>query len=704
MVLLPNKRKRVMFVVHVALQGCLKSRDVEYGMTPDTGGHIKYLLELVEAQAKNAVIDRIVVATRGFESVYGDEYRPGLERLGLKVELLRIATQQPGYLSKEEMWTETESFAEGLAAWLNAQDSKPNILHAHYADAATVATAIRKRHGIPFIFTAHSLGRVKQQTISDADLTPEARVSLERRIEIEEAAFASADLVVASSRDEAEVQYAAYRNYDPGKIRIVEPGSDLALYRSAEPSARVEAMIAPFLRDPDKPVVLAIARPVAKKNLPMLVEAFGRHDWLRENANLVIVAGTRGDIDDLDPELAREMRSILDAIDRHDLYGKVAVPKSHRPEDIPAIYAFARKRCGVFANPALNEPFGLTLLEAAASGLPVVATDSGGPNDIVERCGNGRLVNPQNPDAIAEACREILSDPGLWQDLSKKGAEAVSAYDWKSHAERCAKLALRLAAPASNRDGLRPRQLLVCDIDNTLTGSIPCVNAFRRWHEGETDLAFAVATGRSFHSALSILEQQDAPYPEIIVSSVGSEIYWREPNGVTYRRDEAWSRTIADGWQRKTLAHALERFETIVPQGALEQRDFKLSYLAEGDRSIVTRLRAHLQAMGLAASIIHSHGRYLDVLPVAASKGAAIGYLRRRLKLADENVFAAGDSGNDIEMLRSVPQSIIVANYSDSLAARPDLAHSYVARNAHALGIIEGVRHFRSLSARARPH
>ncbi|MEE2951277.1 MAG: HAD-IIB family hydrolase [Pseudomonadota bacterium] len=693
-----------MFIVHVALQGCLKARDVEYGMTPDTGGHIKYLLELVEAQAKNPAIDRIVIATRAFDSVYGPEYHAGLERIGPKVEILRIATDQPGYLAKEEMWTETPRLAEGLGNWLDTQADRPDILHAHYADAATVAAVIRKRFGIPFVFTAHSLGRVKFQTVRGGELAPDARASLDRRIEVEEAAFKTADLVVASSRDEAEVQYASYRSYDPGKIRIVEPGSDLGLYRSAEPIARVDEMIAPFLRDPDKPAILAIARPVAKKNLPMLVEAFGRDAWLKENVNLIIVAGTRRDIDDLDPELAGEMRRILDAIDRHDLYGKVALPKSHRPSDVPAIYAFARARGGVFANPALNEPFGLTLLEAAASGLPVVATDSGGPNDIVERCGNGRLVNPQNPDAIAGACRDILKDRELWQDHSTKGLEAVSIYDWQSHAERCRRLSSRLVAPAIRRAGRGVRQLLVCDIDNTLTGSLPSIRAFRHWHEGETELSFAVATGRSFHSALSILEQQDAPNPEIIISSVGSEIYWLDENGLTYRRDEAWSRTIARGWQRRALAEVLDGFEAMVPQGALEQREFKLSYLAEGDRSIVPRLRAYLKSKGLAASIIHSHGRYLDILPVAASKGAAIAHLKRRLKLADENVFAAGDSGNDIEMLRSVPQSIIVANYSDGLANRADLAHSYVAQNRHALGIIEGVKHFRNRTLRAGIH
>ena len=77
-----------MFVVHVALQGCLRATDVSYGLTPDTGGHIKYLLELVAAQARTPGIDRIVIATRGFDSEYGDEYRPGWERIDDKVEIL----------------------------------------------------------------------------------------------------------------------------------------------------------------------------------------------------------------------------------------------------------------------------------------------------------------------------------------------------------------------------------------------------------------------------------------------------------------------------------------------------------------------------------------------------------------------------------------------------------------------------------------
>ncbi|TPW28167.1 HAD-IIB family hydrolase [Pararhizobium mangrovi] len=684
-----------MFIVHLALQGCLRAEDVAYGLTPDTGGHIRYLLELATAQIRHPAIDRVVIVTRAFESRYGADYHAGHERTEAGFEILRLPTSHSGYLSKEDLWRETDAFSEALAAWLEAEPKRPDYLHAHYADAATVAARMRERFAMPFVFTAHSLGRVKLAAFDTANAPLQAKAGLERRVVTEENAISAADLVVASSRDEAEVQYATYDRYEAGRIRIIEPGSNLEAYRAARPTPAVRAMLAPFLREPDRPMVLAIARPMAKKNLPALVEAFGSDPWLYENANLVLVAGVRDDIADLEPECREEMRAILEAIDRHDLYGRVALPKHHGAADIPALYALAHETGGVFVNPALNEPFGLTLLEAAASGLPVVATDSGGPNDIVERCRNGLLVSPQRKDAIATACRTILADHEAWRHYSANGAKAVAAYDWDRHTERCLAAMRRLLAKGDGRRTGRIKQLLVSDIDNTLTGSDPYMAAFVKWYAGETGLTFAVATGRSFHSALAILEQHEAPTPEIVISSVGSEIHLLDENGVTYHADRAWERHIDRDWHPRDIAERLACVANLAPQGPLEQRRFKLSYLAEDDPGIVERIRGRLGEAGLAASVIYSHARYLDILPVRASKGAAIAYLRKQFDLAENAVFVAGDSGNDIEMLQSVPQAIIVANYSDSLASNRTLAHSYIARKSHALGIIEGVRHFR---------
>lgn len=678
-----------MFILHVALQGCLKGHGVEYGLTADTGGHIRYLLELVDACAQRFPGHRHVVATRRFAGV-APEYEIADEACGPGVRILRLPTDEPAYVAKEQMHAEVESFAEGLIAWIEA-NGRPDILHAHYADAGRVASIVRQRLGIPFVFTAHSLGRVKQATFEACD-TP--LPGMAERIEAEETALRDAALLIASSRDEAEVQYAMYKGYEPGRIRILPPGSNLSAFRAAVTTPQVEAEMARFLSDPSKPCLLAIARPVRRKNLSTLVEAFGRNPELRARANLIIVAGTRTDLAHCDAETSGVLADILHLIDTYDLYGQAAYPKHHAPEDIPSYYAYAASRRGIFVNPALNEPFGLTLLEASAAGLPIIATDSGGPNDIVETCGNGLLVDPRDADGIASAALSILTDEMSWRRYSRGGSLAADAYDWNSHVGRYDGLLASILSPAAPHP--RPTSLLVSDIDNTLVGCCDGLRAFRDWQCRQPGLAFGVATGRSFHSAMAIIEQENAPRPQVLITSVGSEIYHLSSDGVSYRADAAWRRRVRRGWRRDATMRVLAGIAGLRPQAPLEQRPFKLSYFSDGRADTAATVRRRLEGAGIAASVVHSHGRYLDVLPQGVSKGSAVEFVREGYKLPVNSVYVAGDSGNDIDMLGVMPQSIIVANYSDDLPGLPALAHAYVAQGTHARGIIEGVVHFRS--------
>ncbi|WP_252105946.1 MULTISPECIES: HAD-IIB family hydrolase [unclassified Halomonas] len=688
-----------MHIVHIALQGCLRGHDVEYGITADTGGHIRYLLELVEASALDPAVTRLTLVTRAFQCQFSDiDYGPGAEQVGPNIELIRLPSACPDYLSKEALWQELPSFTDAFVTWLDALPQKPAILHAHYADAGEVAAEVQARRGIAFVFTAHSLGRSKRKCLEyeGETLDDETLQALSRRIAFEERAIREATLIVASSRDEAENQYADYDGYAPGNIRVIAPGSHLGDFESARSTPAVEAMLAPFLIDPDKPALIAIARPVTRKNLATLVRAFGDNAALREKANLVIVAGVRDHIDTLEPEIAGNLHDLLTLIDDFDLYGHVAYPKHHAPDDIKALYAWARERGGIFVNPALNEPFGLTLLEAAAAGLPLIATDSGGPNDIIEQCGNGVLVNPRRAEDIGREALALFNDPARWRQMADNGRQAVKAFDWQRHTERYHDLLTRLTAPAARPALDAIDALLICDIDNTLTGSIAGVSAFNRWFAGQPTLGFGVATGRSFHSALMILAQAGIPYPQLIISSVGTEIHYLEANGVTYREDTTWREAIDRHWQREALIKALEDVKDLMPQGPLEQRRHKLSFLSDDSADIAQRLTQHLQQQGLRCTVIHSHGRYVDILPEAASKGRAVAHVRAHLGVDEAALYVAGDSGNDLDMLRASPCSILVANYSDGLAQAPGMGHVYIARAPHAQGVIEGVKHFQS--------
>ena len=689
-----------MFIMHVALQGCLRAGTIEYGVTADTGGHIRYLLDLVRHAAACPDVTRQEVVTRGFrDEALGAAYAAPFEDMPEGARLVRLFGQTDAYLAKEELWRDHEALANALVAYILGADRRPDVLHAHYADGGEVARRAGARLGIPYVFTGHSLGRVKAEACGvpmAPRRAPTGDGELARRVRTEERVIADAARIIASSRDEAERQYGLYERADPAKIVVNPPGSYLRpgdVPTDAPADEGVLGAIHRFLSDPSKPPLLAIARPVRKKNLTGLIEAYGRSPALQEAANLVIYAGTRDDIQTQEPENREVLEELLYLIDRYDLWGRVALPKTHGPDDIPAIYAFAACAGGVFANPALNEPFGLTLLEAAAAGLPVVATSSGGPVDIVDHCGNGVLVDPTDPVAIAEGALSLLTDPDRWTACAEAGLAACSYYDWERHAADYAALCRQAAAPAgAPLIEQRPRPfILASDIDNTLTGDRAALEAFARWQARDALHTFTIATGRSLHGAIEVLRDWNAPRPDVMITSVGSEIYYAREGDWNLVTDEHWLRYIDHGWDWARTYEAAMRFGGLTPQAPQEQRRFKVSFFARDRGGFVEALRAHLLAAGLQVNVIYSHGEFLDILPARASKGHALEYLRARLRLTPGTTIAAGDSGNDELLLRAASHPVLVANYSAELDAVARLDRTYVASFPHAAGVLEGI-------------
>jgi sucrose-phosphate synthase len=212
------------------------------------------------------------------------------------------------------------------------------------------------------------------------------------RISAEEDVLNSASLVITSTHNEIENQYELYDCYTPEKMSVIPPGTDLNQFHPPSPGdgpVAFASTLGKYLREPEKPMILALSRPEKRKNIVSLLEAYGKSKRLREFANLVIIAGNRNDIRELHEGAQNVLTELLLVIDCHELSGLVALPKHHSPGDVADIYRLATFSKGVFVNPALTEPFGLTLLEAAASGLPLVATEVGGPVDIIGNCGNG---------------------------------------------------------------------------------------------------------------------------------------------------------------------------------------------------------------------------------------------------------------------------------------------------------------------------
>ena len=106
-------------------------------------------------------------------------------------------------------------------------------------------------------------------------------------------------------------------------------------------------------------------------------------------------------------------------------------------EDVPAALA----EFDIFAMPSLAEGFGVAALEAAATGLPVVASDVHGIPDVVDHQRTGLLVPPANPAALAAALTKLLNDAALRQELGTAGRAFVQEhYRWQDNAEQMERL------------------------------------------------------------------------------------------------------------------------------------------------------------------------------------------------------------------------------------------------------------------------
>ncbi|WOI56245.1 HAD-IIB family hydrolase [Palleronia sp. LCG004] len=664
-----------MRIVHIALGGCLSGPPIPYGVTEDTGGHIAYVLGAAMAQARRPDT-HVTIVTRGFdEPRLGDRYAAPVERVSPRCTIRRLRSAVPGYVCKEALEAEVPQLTEAFLDLLE-REGAPDVIHAHFADAACLAEAAKARFGTPWLLSCHSLASEKRGAWTVPGPALCSRIAHEGR------ALALADAVIASSRDEAERQIAVCHPPAEGRVHRVPPGIGHSPDASPE---RARALIAPFLRSPDRPVILALSRAIAKKNLVALVEAYAGAPDLREAANLVIVAGLRDGLTGGTSEQDEVISALFDAVDRNDLWGRVALPRRHMPEDVPSFYALAAQG-GVFCNPAHHEPFGLTLIEAARGGAPIVATRDGGPADIVETIGYGALVDPTDLNDIAAGLRRMLVDPGRSRKLATARARASRVYDWDLYAERSLEICAELARPAPVGPRAGTRDLIACDIDGTLTGNTASAREFAAWAEARRpDQVFMVATGRSVSDARHVLAEWRLPVPDTLVTSVGTEI-WRRGHGNRYLLCEDFAKRIGTDWARDAILDVLAPFTM---QSRHEQRRWKLGYL--GTETDAERMRASLAEEGLSARIVASHGRFVDVMPANAGKAEAITFEAKRLNLRPENCVVAGDSGNDADMLAAFSRAILPRN---ALPELDTLTGGYRAAQPFAAGVLEGFGHY----------
>lgn len=696
------------YLLLISIHGLIRGNELELGRDADNGGQTKYVVDLAKSLAASHDVGRVDLVTRLVrDPAVSDDYAQPIEQLSDKARIVRIDDGVEGYLAKEQLWDSLDSFKDSLAEFLNAQGHQPDFVHTHYADAGYVGVLLSNFLGVPLIHTGHSLGRDKRKRLLAQGVSREQVESvynISRRIDAEEDILANADLVVTSTHNEIEEQYSLYNYYKPERMAVIPPGTNLEEFYppKANEDTPFKSQLSHFLQAPDKPMILALSRPDERKNILTLIEAYGENRQLQDLANLVVVAGTRDDITELEKGARKVFTNILFLVDKYDLYGQVALPKTHQPDEVPAIYRMASASKGVFINPALTEPFGLTILEAAASGLPIVATENGGPVDIIANCDCGRLIDPLDKEDMAAALLHYLTDKAAWQTASENGIKKVREhYAWQAHvdlylSQLCA-LEGRYETPEIAKPlpmALRyPDRAIFSDLDLNLIGDAKALKAFVSLvRENRKQVSFGIVTGRRLDSALTLMRKNDILRPDVLITSLGTRIHY----GRELIEDTAWADHIDYDWTPRRIVKLLADVVGLKRQAKTEQSSHKIAYfydetLAPSQDEIVKLLRQN----EVTANVIFSFGQFMDVIPSRASKGQALRYVANRLGINLEQTLVTGGSGADEDMMRGNTLAVVVANrHDEELSQLDDGQRIFFSEHAYASGILEALDYY----------
>lgn len=378
--------------------------------TGDGGGMNVYVREFASALASAGVSCRVYVRRWRDDLPITVDVEPGFSVVHIPAG--------PAELTKEALIPYVEDFADGVMKDLI--DFAPDLIHANYWLSGVAGRMIKQRLGLPLVTTFHTLARVKAEL---GDPEPERRAAAEAEV------MSCADEVLANCTAEAEQLVEFYRA-DGDRIEIVPPGVDHAFF---SPGSQAGARWA--LRTDDRPLLLFVGRIQPLKGVDVAVETLAKLE--RPDARLWIVGGASGAGGEGEVDRVRHLIADNQLGDRVRF-----VPP--QPHHLLSTFYRAADVCLV---PSRSESFGLVALEAAACGVPTVASAVGGLITLVEHGQTGYLVESRDPGHYAAFVDKILADPVLARRLSVSAAARGRTYTWSRSADRL----LRLYADVGSR-------------------------------------------------------------------------------------------------------------------------------------------------------------------------------------------------------------------------------------------------------------
>lgn len=467
---------------------------------PDTGGQVIYILDQVRALEKHlrqeieltglTVAPQIIVLTRLIPESGDTTCNQRMEKI-FQTEngwILRVPFRDKDYnvvrnwISRFKIWPYLDRFADDAASELLGEfKGNPDLIIGNYTDGNLVASLLSDKFDVIQCTIAHALEKTKYAYSDVFWKEHEQDYHFSMHYTADLYSMNKSDFIITSTlqeiigTDDTMGQYESYQfftlpncyqvvnglNLFAPKFNVIPPGVDEELYFPYyEKDKRIQTKwqqweerlfqtesedIHGNLDNPEKTPIFTMARFDKIKNITGLIHAFGLSEKLQKRCNLIFAAGSIHVEKSGDIEERNEIVKAYDLIDRFQLHGKLRWLPSINKLDTGEVYRIIADHGGVFVQPALFEAFGLTVIEAMASGLPTFAPKFGGPLEIIQYGVSGFLLNTSKPELIAgslekftDQCRE---DDGYWKMISENGIKRVNErFNWRNYSQRLTNL------------------------------------------------------------------------------------------------------------------------------------------------------------------------------------------------------------------------------------------------------------------------
>lgn len=320
------------------------------------------------------------------------------------VRLFNLTAGPAESVAKSKQESLIEPFRQALAHWWQTHGTGVDVLHSQHWFSGVAALPVARAAGVPHLQSYHSVAAPVGADL-DAGEPPES----EGRPAGERLVAERSDRIVAVSDAEARTIIERYQ-VPAERIRVVRPGVDLAMFRPLRPGERHWAWQGDYLffaarlqplKGPDLAVRTLAALPRGRR------------------PRLVVAGQTSVDFS----WYARQLRDLADELDVTD---EVLYIGSQDRDQLATMLRGAV----LLLNPSRSETYGLINLEASASGVPVVATRTGGMVESVVDGVTGVLLDSRDPQVWAAAVLDFLVDEDRRARFGRAGREFAGQRSW----------------------------------------------------------------------------------------------------------------------------------------------------------------------------------------------------------------------------------------------------------------------------------